>query len=63
MSMVTSTRLPSRVRPCAGVVPCVAVVAVVGCYVPLLGVPLTGFLAVDVVLSWVARRRTGHAHA
>ncbi|MEU8976296.1 PepSY domain-containing protein [Streptomyces monashensis] len=44
-------------------VPCVAVVAVVGYFVPLLGIPLAGFLAVDVVLGWVTRRRTGHAHA
>ncbi|AOR35991.1 hypothetical protein BFF78_37490 [Streptomyces fodineus] len=44
-------------------VPCVAVVAVVGYYVPLLGIPLAGFLAVDIVLGGVTRRRTGLAHA
>jgi hypothetical protein len=48
---------PQQVGPCA------AVVAVVGYYVPLLGIPLAGFLAVDMVLGWVTRRRTGHAHA
>ncbi len=44
-------------------VPRVAVVAVVGYHVPLLGIPLAGFLAVDIVLGWIGRRRTGHAHA
>ncbi|MER6567437.1 PepSY domain-containing protein [Streptomyces sp. NPDC001093] len=52
-----------RQVPVYVLVPCVAVVAVVGYYVPLLGVPLAGFLAVDIILGWVTRRRTGHAHA
>ncbi|MFF4211528.1 PepSY-associated TM helix domain-containing protein [Streptomyces sp. NPDC001796] len=51
-----------RQVPVYVLVPCVAVVAVVGCYVRLLGIPLAGFLAVDIVLGWVTRRRTGHAH-
>ena len=52
-----------RQVPVYVLVPCVAVVAVVGCYVPLLGIPLVGFLVVDIVLGRVTRRRAGHAHA
>ncbi|WP_078946446.1 PepSY-associated TM helix domain-containing protein [Streptomyces sp. NRRL B-3648] len=52
-----------RQVPVYVLMPCVAVVAVLGYYVPLLGIPFAGFLAVDVVLGWVARRRTRHAHA
>ncbi|MGV5038474.1 PepSY-associated TM helix domain-containing protein [Streptomyces sp. NRAIS4] len=52
-----------RQVPVYVLVPCVAMVAVVGYYVPLLGIPLAGFLAVDIVLGRVTRRRTGHAHA
>ena len=44
-------------------VPCVAMVAVVGYYVPLLGIPLAVFLAVDTLLSRITRRRTGHSPA
>ncbi|MEU0150078.1 PepSY domain-containing protein [Streptomyces sp. NPDC006288] len=38
-------------------VPAMAVVAVLGYFVPLLGIPLAAFLAVDVVLGEVAHRR------
>ncbi|MEU9332879.1 PepSY-associated TM helix domain-containing protein [Streptomyces sp. NPDC048290] len=38
-------------------VPLLAVVAVVGYFVPLLGIPLAVFLAVDVILGAVAHRR------
>ena len=37
--------------------PCVAVIVVVGYFVPLLGIPLAAFIAVDVVLGEVAHRR------
>ncbi|MGW3139376.1 PepSY-associated TM helix domain-containing protein [Streptomyces sp. NPDC001139] len=51
-----------RVSP-AVLVPGVAVVAVVGCFVPLLGIPLAAFVAVDVVLGEIAHRRGGRAPA
>ncbi|MCC9710894.1 PepSY domain-containing protein [Streptomyces sp. MNU76] len=38
-------------------VPALAVVAVLGYFVPLLGIPLAAFIAVDVVLGEVAHRR------
>ncbi|MFI5960778.1 PepSY-associated TM helix domain-containing protein [Streptomyces asoensis] len=38
-------------------VPLMATVAVLGWFVPLLGIPLAGFLAVDVVLGEIAHRR------
>ncbi|MEU6591192.1 PepSY domain-containing protein [Streptomyces sp. NPDC046881] len=38
-------------------VPALAAVAVLGWFVPLLGIPLAGFLAVDVVLGEIAHRR------
>jgi uncharacterized iron-regulated membrane protein len=38
-------------------VPCVAAVAVLGYFVPLLGIPLAAFLVVDVVLGEIAHRR------
>ncbi|MFF0029291.1 PepSY-associated TM helix domain-containing protein [Streptomyces avermitilis] len=38
-------------------VPCMAVIAVLGYFVPLLGIPLAVFIAVDVVLGEVAHRR------
>jgi uncharacterized iron-regulated membrane protein len=41
--------------------PCAAAVAVLGYFVPLLGIPLAAFLAVDVVLGEIAHRREGRA--
>ncbi|MGW7041895.1 PepSY-associated TM helix domain-containing protein [Streptomyces avermitilis] len=38
-------------------VPCLAVIAVLGYFVPLLGIPLAVFTAVDVVLGEIAHRR------
>ncbi|MFF7474729.1 PepSY domain-containing protein [Streptomyces sp. NPDC008092] len=38
-------------------VPAMAVVAVLGYFVPLLGIPLAAFLAVDIVLGEIAHRR------
>lgn len=38
-------------------VPCMAAVAVLGYFVPLLGIPLALFIAVDVVLGEIAHRR------
>lgn len=46
----------SRVPPYV-LVPGAAVIAVLGWYVPLLGIPLAAFLAVDVVLGEIAHRR------
>ncbi|MDL5205234.1 PepSY domain-containing protein [Streptomyces sp. ALI-76-A] len=37
--------------------PCAAAVAVLGYFVPLLGIPLAAFIAVDVVLGEIAHRR------
>ncbi|WP_411147727.1 PepSY-associated TM helix domain-containing protein [Streptomyces sp. A30] len=37
--------------------PCVAAIAVLGYFVPLLGIPLAAFIAVDVVLGEIAHRR------
>ncbi|WP_217237610.1 PepSY domain-containing protein [Streptomyces sp. AC555_RSS877] len=37
--------------------PCVAVIAVLGYFVPLLGIPLAAFVVVDVVLGEIAHRR------
>ncbi|MGW1273445.1 PepSY-associated TM helix domain-containing protein [Streptomyces sp. NPDC002491] len=44
-------------------VPLMALVAVVGYFVPLLGIPLAGFLVVDVVLGEIAHRRKRRAAA
>jgi hypothetical protein len=38
-------------------VPLMATIAVVGYFVPLLGIPLAAFLAVDIVLGEIAHRR------
>ncbi|MFE1879140.1 PepSY-associated TM helix domain-containing protein [Streptomyces diastatochromogenes] len=38
-------------------VPALAVIAVLGYFVPLLGIPLAGFIAVDIVLGEIAHRR------
>ncbi|MET8942783.1 PepSY domain-containing protein [Streptomyces sp. NPDC004542] len=43
-------------------VPAMAAVAVLGYFVPLLGIPLAAFLAVDVVLGEVAHRRGRRAY-
>jgi uncharacterized iron-regulated membrane protein len=42
-------------------VPLLAVIAVLGYFVPLLGIPLAAFLVVDVVLGEIAHRRGGRA--
>ncbi|CAL9355536.1 PepSY-associated TM helix domain-containing protein [Streptomyces sp. Tu 3180] len=44
-------------------VPLLAVIAVLGCFVPLLGIPLAAFLAVDVVLGEIAHRRGRRTYA
>lgn len=44
-------------------VPLMAAVAVVGYFVPLLGIPLAGFLAVDIVLGEIAHRRGRRTYA
>ncbi|MDN3026917.1 PepSY domain-containing protein [Streptomyces sp. S.PB5] len=44
-------------------VPCVAVVAVLGYFVPLLGIPLAAFIVVDVVLGEIGHRRGKRADA
>ncbi|MFF5493801.1 PepSY-associated TM helix domain-containing protein [Streptomyces aquilus] len=41
--------------------PCVAVIAVLGYFVPLLGIPLAAFLVVDVALGEIAHRRQSRA--
>jgi uncharacterized iron-regulated membrane protein len=46
----------SRVSPYV-LVPCAAAIAVLGYFVPLLGIPLAAFLVVDVVLGGIAHRR------
>ncbi|MDX2681947.1 PepSY-associated TM helix domain-containing protein [Streptomyces sp. NY05-11A] len=46
----------AQVPPYA-LVPLMAAVAVVGYFVPLLGIPLAGFIVVDVVLGEIAHRR------
>ncbi|PAZ11799.1 peptidase [Streptomyces sp. SA15] len=43
--------------------PCVAAIAVLGYFVPLLGIPLAAFIAVDVVLGEIAHRRGGRTSA
>ncbi|MFF4272722.1 PepSY-associated TM helix domain-containing protein [Streptomyces sp. NPDC001536] len=43
--------------------PCVAAIAVLGYYVPLLGIPLAAFLVVDIVLGEISHRRGGRADA
>jgi uncharacterized iron-regulated membrane protein len=43
--------------------PCVAVIAVLGYFVPLLGIPLAAFIAVDVLLGEIAHRRGGRTCA
>ncbi|GCB43781.1 PepSY domain-containing protein [Streptomyces sp. NL15-2K] len=43
--------------------PCVAVIAVLGYFVPLLGIPLAAFIAVDVLLGEIAHRRGGRTPA
>lgn len=42
-------------------VPCAVAIAVLGYFVPLLGIPLAGFVAVDIVLGEIAYRRGGRA--
>jgi uncharacterized iron-regulated membrane protein len=44
-------------------VPLLAAVAVVGYFVPLLGIPLAAFLAVDIVLGEIAHRRGRRTYA
>ncbi|MFJ4952641.1 PepSY-associated TM helix domain-containing protein [Streptomyces sp. NPDC088760] len=44
-------------------VPALAAVAVLGWFVPLLGIPLAGFLAVDIVLGEIAHRRGRRTYA
>ncbi|MGW7612939.1 PepSY-associated TM helix domain-containing protein [Streptomyces sp. NPDC054766] len=44
-------------------VPALAAVAVLGYFVPLLGIPLTVFIAVDVLLGEIAHRRSGRTVA
>lgn len=46
-----------RKLPVTLLLPLAAVTAVVGWFVPMLGLSLCGFLAVDVLLGFVARRR------
>ncbi|MFH8769642.1 PepSY-associated TM helix domain-containing protein [Streptomyces sp. NPDC017958] len=43
-------------------VPALAVIAVLGYFVPLLGIPLAGFIAVDIVLGEMAHRRGRRTH-
>ncbi|KOG34206.1 PepSY-associated TM helix domain-containing protein [Streptomyces resistomycificus] len=43
--------------------PCVAAIAVLGYFVPLLGIPLAAFIAVDVVLGEIDHRRGRRAQA
>ncbi|OXY88009.1 PepSY-associated TM helix domain-containing protein [Streptomyces diastatochromogenes] len=43
-------------------VPALAVIAVLGYFVPLLGIPLAGFIAVDIVLGEIAHRRGGRTY-
>jgi len=43
--------------PAPVLVPCMAAIAVLGYFVPLLGIPLAAFIAVDVVLGEIAYRR------
>ena len=52
----------SRVSPYV-LVPCAVAIAVLGYFVPLLGIPLAAFLAVDVVLGEIAHRRGGRSYA
>jgi uncharacterized iron-regulated membrane protein len=52
------TQVPPQI-----LVPLLAVVAVVGYFVPLLGIPLAAFLVVDVVLGEVAHRRGRRTYA
>ncbi|MEU5754643.1 PepSY domain-containing protein [Streptomyces sp. NPDC047829] len=49
--------------PAAVLVPLLAVVAVLGYFVPLLGIPLAVFVAVDVVLGEIAHRRGRRTYA
>ncbi|MFF5254698.1 PepSY-associated TM helix domain-containing protein [Streptomyces leeuwenhoekii] len=44
-------------------VPLMAAIAVLGCFVPLLGIPLAAFLAVDIVLGEIAHRRGKRTYA
>jgi uncharacterized iron-regulated membrane protein len=44
-------------------VPSLAVIAVLGYFVPLLGIPLAAFIAVDVVLGEIAHRRGQRTYA
>ncbi|MDJ0382955.1 PepSY domain-containing protein [Streptomyces sp. G-G2] len=52
-----------RKAPVTVLLPLAAVTAVVGWFVPMLGISLLGFLAVDMVLGAVGRRRTGASGA
>ncbi|MFD9907955.1 PepSY-associated TM helix domain-containing protein [Streptomyces sp. NPDC059063] len=49
--------------PAYVLVPLMAAVAVLGYFVPLLGIPLVGFLAVDIVLGEIAHRRGRRGYA
>ncbi|MBA2946040.1 PepSY-associated TM helix domain-containing protein [Streptomyces himalayensis] len=49
--------------PAYVLVPLVACLAVLGYFVPLLGIPLVGFLAVDIVLGEIAYRRGRRTYA
>ncbi|MGW3307421.1 PepSY-associated TM helix domain-containing protein [Streptomyces sp. NPDC001073] len=44
-------------------VPCLAAIAVLGYFVPLLGIPLAAFIAVDMVLGEIAHRRGSRTYA
>ncbi|MFJ8015228.1 PepSY-associated TM helix domain-containing protein [Streptomyces sp. NPDC096339] len=52
-----------RKLPVTALLPLVAVTAVVGWFVPLLGISLVAFLVIDVALGFVARRRAAAAGA
>lgn len=47
-----------RPRPAGRGHPPTAAIAVIGYYLPLLGIPLAAFLAVDIAVGEIARRRT-----
>jgi uncharacterized iron-regulated membrane protein len=46
--------------PAYVLLPCTAAIAVLGYYLPLLGIPLAAFLALDVLLGTITRRRARH---
>ncbi|AUA15922.1 hypothetical protein CFP59_08112 [Streptomyces malaysiensis subsp. malaysiensis] len=47
-----------RPRPARRGHPPAAAIAVIGYYLPLLGIPLAAFLAVDIAVGEIAHRRT-----